>query len=699
MDPQVTTSLSKYLEAQVHQQQELAGDYHHWRLRRDGENVLWLYFDKQDSSANTVDAEVLQELSAILHSLEEDLPRGLVIQSLKRGGFCAGADIKQFFEIDDGATEDMLRQGHELLDRLESFPAATVAVVHGHCLGGGLELALACKYRIGVNDSLQMGFPEIQLGLHPGLGGTFRLTGLIDPLTAMTMMLTGRSVHGRQCLQRGLVNQFMEERHVQQAVRSLLEKRARRSRQSLKGRLLNTGPLRNIAARRMQVEAAKKAPPQHYPAPNALIGLWREHGGSRKDMQRAEIESFARLLGTDTCENLVRVFFLQQSLKEQAQVTNDIHHVHVIGAGTMGGDIAAWCALSGCQVTLSDARPEAIGQAVRNAYKLCRKRHKSAPETRQILDRLVPDPDSRGLSRADLVIEAVPEDLELKARIYRSFESQLKSEAILATNTSSIPLEKLAEKLENPERLVGIHFFNPVAQMLIVEVVNHEKADEDVVRRAESFVNGIRKLPVRVSDYPGFLVNRALTPYLMEAIVLADEGVEKEQVDQVALDFGMPMGPLELADQVGLDICLHVGEVLRESLDKPFPDIPDWLQEKVDAGSLGRKSGEGLYQWKNGKAQKTQRGSGQSNPSRAEIADRLILPLLNACVECYREGVVSDLDHLDAAMIFATGFAPFTGGPMRYARSRGIESITARLTELEEKHGERFRPDPGWQDI
>ena len=311
MSPELTKTLAEKLEAQYGKKLELASDYQHWRIQHYNEDVLWLYFDKQGSSTNTVDAEVLEELSRILDALEGELPRGLVIQSLKRSGFCAGADIKQFSTISENATEDMLRQGHALLDRLESFSVPTIAVVHGHCLGGGLELALACDYRIGVNDSLQMGFPEIQLGLHPGLGGTFRLTALIDPVAAMTLMLTGRSVYGKQCLKRGLVNQLVEARHVQQAVQTLLAKPIKRPRQSLKSLLFNTRPIRNLAAGRMQAEAAKKAPPQHYPAPNALIKIWREHGGNRQNMQQAEIESFASLLGSDTCRNLVRVFFLQ----------------------------------------------------------------------------------------------------------------------------------------------------------------------------------------------------------------------------------------------------------------------------------------------------------------------------------------------------------------------------------------------------
>ena len=697
----MTRTLATFLEQRLQPQQYASGEYSHWRLRRDDNNILWVLFDKHGSRANTLDTEVLKEFDHILDSLGDNPPRALVLRSLKAGGFCAGADIGQFVAYGQDEVRALLRQGHEVLDRLEALHLPTIAVVHGHCLGGGLELALACRQRIGISGALEMGFPEIMLGLHPGLGGTFRLTGLINPVTAMTMMLTGRSVHNRQALQRGLVDALVLERHLDAAVSAMLNGRPRPRRQSLLHQFMNTRPVRQLAARPMQAQARQKAPEQHYPAPSALIRLWLESGGDRQRMQPAEIDSFARLLDSATSRNLVRVFFLREGLKETARGDNDIKHVHVIGAGAMGGDIATWCAMQGCRVTLSDVRPEPIGAALKSVSALCRSRHKSGIETRDTYDRLIPDLAMAGAGQADLVIEAVPENPELKRKIYQDVEPRLKPGAILATNTSSIPLTVLASYLQRPERLVGIHFFNPVPKMMVVEVVAHDQLDTGVYEQALSFTRAIGKLPVPVQSYPGFLVNRALMPYLLEAVVLLDEGVDKAVIDQAAVDFGMPMGPVELADQVGLDICVHVARVLRDALHSPMAEIPQWLHDKVERGELGRKSGQGFYSWKQGKAKKEAPGAAANGKPEdtAALADRLLLPLLNACIECYRQGVIRDLDHLDAAMIFATGFAPFRGGPMHYARTRGIPQIVAALKALADKHGERFTPDPGWQDI
>ena len=696
----MSENVARYLEARhrTNHQAATSGDYQHWRLYKDDSQVLWVLFDKADTDTNTLNADVLIELDKILDHIKQNRPKGVVLRSLKRNGFCAGADINQFSELGEDEAVSMLRRGHAVLDRLENLDIPTLALVHGHCLGGGLELALACDQRLGVKGGLQMGFPEIQLGLHPGLGGTFRLTRLLSPISAMTMMLTGRPAHEGQCKQRGLVNTLVADRHVEAAAGDLIGQKAHKKRSTFGHYLMNIKPARQLASKRMRSEAAKKAPPQHYPAPNALIDLWLQHGGNVHKMQTAEIKSFARLLESDTSKNLVRVFFLRQALKDQASGDSDVKHVHVIGAGAMGGDIAGWCALQGCQVTLSDARLEPIGQALKITRKLCRSKHKSPAETRAILDRLLPDPDGVGIAKADLIIEAVPEELELKQKIYRDIEPRLKDGAILATNTSSIPLEELAATLKDPSRLVGIHFFNPVARMMVVEVVSHGAINETVFKRAVNFTDAIGKLPVAVKSYPGFLVNRALTPYLMEAIVLLDEGVDKETIDRAATDFGMPMGPVELADQVGLDICLHVAKVLKGSLTKPMPEVPGWLEEKVQAGELGKKSGRGFYHWKKGRAQKS-KTTESTSMTREELQDRLILPLLNACVECHREGVVADLDQLDGAMIFATGFAPFTGGPMHYAQARGVSVVRQRLTELAEAHGERFAPDAGWDDL
>ncbi len=684
------------VEKERHEATKPSSNTDHWNIRRDDNNILWLYFDKKDSSANTIGKNVLEELDDILSKAGEDLPKALVIRSMKKSGFCAGADIKQFQKLDENGMRDMLTRGHKVLDGLEKFPRLTIAVIHGHCLGGGLELALACNLRIGVKGKLQIGFPEVQLGVHPGLGGTFRLTNLIDPLEAMTMMLTGKSAYEKQTLKRGLVDEIVEERHIENAVKAAANGDIEKQDQGFKGHASNTMAARKLIAMQMRKKTEEKAPSKHYSAPYALIDLWEEYGGDRDKMQQQEINSFAKLVTGETAQNLIRVFFLQQTLKNLAKDQSDIAHVHVIGAGSMGGDIAGWCAMQGLKVTVSDQKADPVGKAIKNAADLCKSKHKSSLETRDTLDRLIPDLQDYGLKNADLVIEAVPENLDIKSDLYKRIEPQMKKGAILATNTSSIPLDDLAKSLKRPKDFVGLHFFNPVSKMLIVEVVSHNSISKKVQEEAVSFVGKISKLPAPVASYPGFLVNRALTPYLLEAILLIDEGVQKEEIDKAAEDFGMPMGPVTLIDQIGLDICQDVAEMLKDKLDKPVPDIPKWLKQKIENGKLGKKSGEGLYKWKNGKPQKENvDNKGKDN----DIADRLILPMLNACVECYREGVITDLDQLDGTMIFAAGFAPFRGGPIHYARNRGIDDITSKLEMFADKYGDRFKPDEGWKDI
>ena len=361
----------------------------------------------------------------------------------------------------------------------------------------------------------------------------------------------------------------------------------------------------------------------------------------------------------------------------------------------MGGDIAAWCAREGIAATVSDMKPEPIAGAIKRAADLYSKILRKSIDQRDALDRLIPDLKGEGVGSADIVIEAVPEKLEIKHKVYATIEPQMKAGAILATNTSSIPLEQLRDGLKKPERLVGLHFFNPVSRMLTVEVVSHDRAEQSALATARSFVGMIDRLPVPVKSAPGFLVNRALTPYMIEAMVMIDEGIKKETIDNAAEKFGMPMGPIELADQVGLDICLDVADMLKKSLPRDQPDAPQWLRDKVANKELGRKTGKGFYVWKDGKAQK----SGDGAAPTPEMTDRLILPILDVCVGALREGVVDDADVADGAMIFGTGFAPFRGGPLNYAKARGVDNVVAALQDLAQKYGKRFIPDPGWDQL
>ncbi len=677
------------------------GEWRHWHLGRDDQNIAWLVMDKADTSTNVLSEALLRELDALLDRLRDDLPKALVIRSAKDNGFCMGADITQFRDLDSREqAEQKLSDAHRVAQKLVDLPCPTIAVIHGAALGGGLELALCCDFRLAVPGA-SFGTPEVQLGVHPGLGATVRLPALIPPVDAMTMMLTGKNLHDARALSLGLIDQLVEERHIAAAVMAAANGKIEKAeRTGWKSKPFEHALARQLAGKRMRSQAADKAPPEHYPAPEALIRLWEDHADDPETMLRREVESFAGLLQTQTSRNLVRVFFLREKLKAQAKAPAEdladmpeLRHIHVIGAGEMGGDIAGWCALKGYVVTLFDMQPETVADAVGRAARLCRSKHLSPAETRDVLDRLIPDLANHGVSRADLVIEAVPEDLEIKRKVYADVEPRLKPSAILASNTSSIQLEQLREHLDSPERLVGIHFFNPVAKMQLVEVVAHDRASASTLAQARRFVGQIDRLPAPVSSAPGFLVNRALTPYLVETICLLDEGVDAEAIDQVALDFGMPMGPVELADQVGLDICLDVADMLRERLDTQQPATPEWLRRKVESGELGRKSGKGLYEWKEGKPRK--RSTYEAAP--ADTLDRLVLPMLNACQACLREKVIEDADLLDGAMIFATGFAPFRGGPMQYAGTRGEDEILSRLQELRGTYGERFTPDAGWQ--
>jgi 3-hydroxyacyl-CoA dehydrogenase/enoyl-CoA hydratase/3-hydroxybutyryl-CoA epimerase len=674
---------------------EEASTWRHWRLKRDEDDVLWLVFDKSGASANTLSQDVVLELDDVLAKVESEAAKGLVLRSGKPAGFIAGADVNELREVKSAADiEARLTRAHAVVDRLDRLKLPTIAVIHGYCLGGGLEVALACDYRIATEDA-SLGFPEVLLGLHPGLGGTVRAPRLINPLEAMTMMLTGRAARAKRAKSLGLVDAVTPERHVRAAVKAAVAGQLKTARGSMLAGVLKFAPVRSLAAKRMRVQAQAKAPPDQYPAPSALIDAWEAHGRDAQAMQKAEIASFSQLVAGPAAQNLIRVFGLREKLKSLADGKWEGRRVHVIGAGAMGGDIAAWCAWRGFNVTLADVKAEALGKAVGRAASLFDKIAQKRIDVRDALDRLTPDLHGDGAAVADLVIEAVPEVLDLKRKIYAGVEPRMRRDAILATNTSSIPLDQLSEGLQRPERLLGLHFFNPVSRMQLVEVISHDKVAPEVLAAGRAFLGRIDRLPAPVKSAPGFLVNRALTPYLLEAMVLFDEGVKRETIDQAAESFGMPVGPIELADEVGLDICMHVAEMLKANLGRKMPEVPNWLREKVAKGELGRKTGKGIYDWKGDKPVK--------NPEPAqptgEMTNRLILPMLDVCVGCLREGVVADEDTVDAALIFATGFAPFRGGPLHYARTHGVADICATLMRFSQKYGDRFFPDPGWNKL
>lgn len=667
----------------------------HWRIEPGEHGLAWLCFDKQNSSTNVLAHDVISELDRKLAVLEERRPKAVVLYSAKKNGFIAGADIKEFTALESPEQAfDHIRHGQKTFARLAALPCPTVAMIHGFALGGGLELALACDYRVAADDPrTTLGFPEVKLGIHPGFGGTVRSVAVVGVFAAMDMMLSGRNVRAREADEMGLVDQLAGPEQLKNVAGELALNPPPRTQPSPWLKLLQLAPLRPLVANALRKRVSRKVKRAHYPAPYAMIDLWQHHAGTSERSYVAEARSIAALMIGDTARNLVRVFLLQDRLKSLGKRADvDYRRVHVIGAGTMGGDIAAWCALRGLDVTLQDREQRYIDPALERANKLFAKKLKG-DKVKQAQARLRSDLAGSGIAEADIVIEAIIENTEAKQSLYRDIEPRMRAEALLATNTSSIRLETLETALQQPDRFAGLHFFNPVAKMPLIEVIHAGPTARAVTDRALAFARRIDKLPVPVKSSPGFLVNRILMPYLMEAILAAADGIALEAIDKAATDFGMPMGPIELADTVGLDVCLSVARILAQAYDRP---IPRQLEEKVKAKQFGRKSGQGFYRYHDGRPQKD-RSKARGGPD--DLTDRLILPMINEAVACLREAIVADADLLDAGVIFGTGFAPFRGGPIQYAKSIGAEQMRGRLQALQQRHGDRFAPDAGWDSI
>jgi 3-hydroxyacyl-CoA dehydrogenase/enoyl-CoA hydratase/3-hydroxybutyryl-CoA epimerase len=664
----------------------------HWRLEVDAERIAWLAFDLEGSSTNTLGQAPMRELGEHLAEIEATRPRALIVRSAKEGGFIAGADISEFSGLSDlEQAYRLVRTGQQVFDRLEALPMPTVAAIHGFALGGGLELALACDYRVGADDGkLNLGLPEVMLGVHPGFGGTVRAPRLIGAPAALDLMLTGKSLRAAQALKLGLVDRLVPKDRLLDAAREIALAAPDRRRPPFGQRLLAWPIVRSFVASRARQQVARRAKPAHYPAPYAILDLFERHGASGKAAYEAEARSIARLFLSEQSRNLVRVFFLQNRLKALGgKSRRRFARVHVVGAGVMGGDIAAWCASRGLSVTLQDRELKYVEPALARAREFFGKRARDPDQAAEMAARLSADVEGAGVPDADIVIEAIFENADAKRALYAKLEPRMKAGALLATNTSSIVLEDLARDLADPGRLVGLHFFNPVAKMMLVEIIRAAATREDVVEDALAFTRRLDKLPLPCRSSPGFVVNRVLMPYMTEAMLAADEGVPLAAIDRAAVEFGMPMGPIELADTVGLDIASHVGKILAEAYGL---SVPRGTAELLAAGHLGRKSGRGYYAWRDGKPVKPE--SAAAAPG--DLTDRLVLQYLNEAVACLRERVVDDADLLDAGMIFGTGFAPFRGGPLHYARERGVPEIVTRLEELATRHGSRFRPDEGW---
>src|SRR5438270_1694589 len=571
----------------------------HWRREIDRDHLAWLTFDKQGESANTFSRQALEELRGALRAIGAAQPKGLVIRSAK-DNFIAGADVEEFTRF-KSPQEAMafVRLGWDVFQELSELPFPTTAMVNGFCMGGGVELTLACRYRVALDEpKTRFALPEVMLGIMPAWHGVQWLPKLVGPAAAFNMLLTGKSVDAKRAKRIGLVDQAVPLRILENTARMVTLEAPPRRKLSVLNRLM-AGPLRGVVVAQARKQVARKARREHYPAPYAILELWRKYDGDPFRATRDRDASVEALFAHPTTANLIRIFFLQERLKGLAKGAPEFkpRHVHVVGAGVMGGDIAAICAMRGLTVTLQDTAPDRLAPAVKRAAKLYKRRLRDPLRVRDAMDRLIPDVTGQGARQADVIIEAIFENLQAKRELFAKLEAIAKPDAILATNTSSLKLADIATALKDPSRLVGIHFFNPVPLLQLVEVVHGAQTRPEIAKNAAAFVRYIDKLPLPVKDAAGFLVNRVLGPYMQNAFRLIDEGVKPETIDAAMEEFGMPMGPAELADTVGLDICLHAGK----SLAKGATSVPKLLAPKVEAGQLGKKTGQGIYRWEKGR--------------------------------------------------------------------------------------------------
>jgi 3-hydroxyacyl-CoA dehydrogenase/enoyl-CoA hydratase/3-hydroxybutyryl-CoA epimerase len=639
----------------------------HFRWEKDAQDLAWLTFDKAGESANTFSRGALEELDAALEEIRLADPKGLIIRSAK-DSFIAGADVEEFtrFKSPEEALS-FVRLGWDVFQKLHLLPFPTTAMVNGYCMGGGFELSLACRYRVALDDpKTRFAFPEVMLGIMPAWHGVQWLPRLVGPVAAMDLLLTGKSVDAKRAKRMGLVDQAVPLRILENTARIVtLEAPARKSLSFSQKILL--GPLRAFVVSQARKQVAKKARREHYPAPYAILDLWRKYDGDPFINPDDPSCSIKALFAHPTTRNLIRIFFLQERMKSLGKGSDfAAKHVHVVGAGVMGGDIAAICAMRGITVTLQDTAPERLAPAVKRAARLFQRRLRDPLRIRDAMDRLIPDVAGAGAARADVIIEAIFENLEAKRELFAKLEAAARPGALLASNTSSLKLADIGANFKDPSRLVGIHFFNPVPQMMLVEVISSEKTGKDTAADAAAFVRQIDKLPLPVKDSPGFLVNRVLGPYMQNAFRMLDEGVKPETIDAAMEEFGMPMGPIELADTVGLDICLHAGKQLaKKGAGGHDIEAPQILLNKVALGQLGRKTGQGVYRWETGKPVK-----GRPGAYAQDMVDALVEPYLAEAQAVLAEGIVPDAELIDAGLIFGTGFAPFRGGPLNYLAGR-----------------------------
>lgn len=658
------------------------------------DDVVTITFDQENSIANVFNEELLEELAQEIRFVEDHQSsfKGVIFQSAKPSIFIAGADLKSF--ADDPTPERisyLIELGQQIFNRIEDLRIPSVAAIHGACVGGGYELALACDHRVATLDSAtKLGLPETMLGILPAWGGSTRLPRMIGIAGAMGIILAGKVVVPKLALKLGMIDRVAYKETLESVAKAMLHN----GKKKYKSHLLNKFPLKYIAKSKATKNVLKTTGGV-YPAPlKAIDVMIRGLSMSRNESLKLEEQAFAELLTSDVASNLVNIFFLQErSKKTKSDKDFKVKNTAVIGAGVMGAGIAQWISSRGIKVLLKDIKPEFVAKGIASISKLysaaVSKRVMTKAEASSKFDNVTPITKSMPMKSVDLVVEAAVEQLEIKQDLFAELETLVRDDTILATNTSALSIVDVADKMQHKERVVGIHYFNPVHKMKLVEVVRGECTSDETVLKATQFVKKTGKLPVVVKDSPGFLVNRILMPYLIEAVHLANGDIEIDRVDKLLRKFGMPMGPFRLIDEVGGDVCQHVADDLLNRLDTKFPNS-NLLRKMIEEGNLGKKTDRGFYKYSKGKSNGV---SGEIPTSSninliltdEQIVDRLVLIMVNEAVRCLQENVVESPKDVDFGMIMGTGWAPFRGGPISYCDNEGASNVVERLQELAKK--------------
>ncbi len=662
-----------------------------------GDGTCVLTFDRPDSPVNIFDVPTLKELDAHLGNLAD--VRTLILTSAKKSVFVAGADIHLFQKMSMEELTAFVDIGQAVFNRLAALPIPTVAAIHGAAVGGGYELALACDWRVASPDAAtKIGLPETKLGLIPAWGGSTRLPRLIGVPGALDVILGGKTVSARHALKLGMIDEVAPRDALIKAAMILAEK-GKHPRSLTHSAPVNAA-VSAVVAHKARADVRRRTR-GNYPAVDKALDVIL-HGSGAWD----EATSFAReraaileLAGLEATRNLIRIFFLQEHAKKSsAPAGPKVEHAAVIGAGVMGAGIAQWLGTRGLRVVLRDVDAARVAAGMAGIAKLfsdgVRARALTEHEARTALDRITPAAAEVPLQGTEIIIEAAVEKMAVKKTIFQRLDELVSKDAILATNTSALSITELAAATRHPERVVGIHFFNPVHKMQLVEVVTGDATAPEVAQRAVQFVQRIGKLPVVVRDRPGFLVNRILLPYLVEAGDLFAAGADPLAIDEVMLDFGMPMGPLRLADEVGIDIAADVAATLAAAFPKRM-HAPAILGKMIGANLLGRKCGAGFYRHVRGDEPVVNPDAIALRPSGAtpeRLGERLALLMVNEAAACLGESVAASAGDVDLAMVMGTGWAPFRGGPLRYADSLGARHVFDALSQLAETAGPHYAP-------